>query len=63
MFGSVFILAIGYLMTGVIRFWREISPGTPRSAEIAEASHNALTLKYLDGGTVRAVTKPMMPSR
>lgn len=26
MFGSVFVLAIGLLMTGVIRFWREISP-------------------------------------
>ena len=50
MFGSVFILAIGLLMAGVIRFWREISPGMPRSVEIAEASHDALTLKYLDGG-------------
>ncbi len=50
MFGSVFVLAIGLLMAGVIRFWREISPGVPRSVEIAEASHNALTLKYLDGG-------------
>ncbi|VEA08424.1 citrate utilization protein B [Salmonella enterica subsp. enterica serovar Sanjuan] len=49
-FGSVFVLAIGLLVAGVIRFWREISPGVPRSAEIAEASHNALTLKYLDGG-------------
>lgn len=45
-----FVLAIGLLMAGVIRFWRKISPGVPRSAEIAEASHNALTLKYLDGG-------------
>ncbi|TKV18231.1 tricarballylate utilization protein TcuB, partial [Citrobacter sp. TBCS-14] len=50
MFGSVFILAMGLLMAGVIRFWREISPGMPRSSDIAEASHNALTLKYLDGG-------------
>ncbi len=37
MFGSVFILAIGLLMAGVIRFWSEISQGRPRSAEIAEA--------------------------
>ena len=50
MFGSVFMLAIGLLMAGVIRFWREISHVGPRPAEIAEASHNALTLKYLDGG-------------
>ncbi len=41
----------------VIRFWREIRR-VPRSAEIAEASHNALTLKYLDGGHGKgAVTK------
>lgn len=50
MFGSVFVLAMGLLMTGVIRFWREISPGHPHAVDIAEASHNALTLKYLDGG-------------
>lgn len=50
MFGSVFMLAIGLLMVGVIRFWHEISPVGPRPAEIAEASHNAMTLKYLDGG-------------
>ena len=50
MFGSVFVLAIGLLMTGVIRFWREISPGQPQPIDIAKASHDALTLKYLDGG-------------
>lgn len=50
MFGSVFIAAIGCLISGVVRFWREISPGSPRPIEIADASHNALTLKYLDGG-------------
>ncbi len=36
-------------MQGVIRFGVR-SRRVPRSAEIAEASHNALTLKYLDGG-------------
>ncbi|VDZ69148.1 TcuB: works with TcuA to oxidize tricarballylate to cis-aconitate (plasmid) [Klebsiella aerogenes] len=50
MFGSVFIVAIGLLMSGVIRFWREISPGQPQAGDIARASHDALTLKYLDGG-------------
>ncbi|MEG8001033.1 tricarballylate utilization 4Fe-4S protein TcuB [Klebsiella quasipneumoniae subsp. quasipneumoniae] len=50
MFGSVFVLAIGLLMSGVIRFWREISPGQPQPIDIAKASHDALTLKYLDGG-------------
>lgn len=50
MFGSVFILALGLLIAGVVRFWRSISPGIPHATEIAEASCNALTLKYLDGG-------------
>lgn len=50
MFGTVFVLAIGLLLKGVIRFWREISPVLPQPADVAEASHNALTLKYLDGG-------------
>lgn len=50
MFGSVFVLAFGLLMTGVIRFWREISPGQPHAVDIAKASQDALTLKYLDGG-------------
>lgn len=63
MFGSVFVLAIGLLMAGVIRFWREISPGVPRSAEIAEASHNALTLKYLDGGHGKGCNEAAMRSR
>jgi citrate/tricarballylate utilization protein len=30
MFGSVFVLAMGLLMTGVIRFWREISRAASR---------------------------------
>ena len=37
MFGSVFVLAFGLLMTGVIRFWREISPGQPHAVDIAKA--------------------------
>lgn len=50
MFGSVFVIALGLLMAGVIRFWREISPGAPESIDVARASHDALTLKYLGGG-------------
>lgn len=50
MFGGVFTLAIVALMAGVMRFWREITPGTPQTSEWLEASKNALTLKYLDGG-------------
>ncbi|WP_058909855.1 tricarballylate utilization 4Fe-4S protein TcuB [Entomohabitans teleogrylli] len=50
MFGSVFVAGVAALMVGVARFWREISPGAPGSQEIIDASHSALTLKYLDGG-------------
>ncbi|MDL4915542.1 MAG: tricarballylate utilization 4Fe-4S protein TcuB [Enterobacterales bacterium endosymbiont of Blomia tropicalis] len=50
MFGGVFMVAIVALMAGVIRFWREISPGSPQAPEWLDASKNALTLKYLDGG-------------
>jgi citrate/tricarballylate utilization protein len=35
MFGSVFVLAIGLLMTGVIRFWREISRASRTPIDIA----------------------------
>ena len=48
-FGSVFVLAMGLLMTGVIRFWREISPGHPHAVDIAEASHNVVLLQTMRG--------------
>jgi citrate/tricarballylate utilization protein len=53
MFGSVFGFALLALGAGVTRFWREQKP--PQKPGIvlpatAEAAHNALTLKYLDGG-------------
>ena len=50
MFGAVFVFALLAMAIGVIRFWRQVSPGTASGAAIAEASHDALTLKYLDGG-------------
>lgn len=58
-FGAVFLFVMFALAMGVRRFWREISPSrdNPR-AEVAgvrasagaEAAHDALRLKYLDGG-------------
>ena len=53
-FGSVFGFAMLALAIGVIRFWRDVKPGEalpggPGPA-LAEAAHNALELKYLDGG-------------
>jgi citrate/tricarballylate utilization protein len=50
MFGSVFLFAIFALGLGVTHFWRQISPGAISGAAAAEATHDALTLKYLGGG-------------
>jgi len=54
MFGVVFLFAIAALGVGVTRFWRQVSPGArpgdARGAAAGGAAHDALRLKYLDGG-------------
>lgn len=50
LFGSVFGFSMLALAIGVIRFWREITPGQASTIAISEAAQNALKLKYLDGG-------------
>ncbi|NGM89089.1 tricarballylate utilization 4Fe-4S protein TcuB [Parapusillimonas sp. SGNA-6] len=54
MFGVVFVFAAVSLSIGVSRFWRGTAQGTiggtSISEAIVEASSDALTLKYLDGG-------------
>ncbi|ANY15107.1 tricarballylate utilization 4Fe-4S protein TcuB [Bordetella pseudohinzii] len=50
MFGAVFGFAVLALALGVARFWRDVSPGAASGPAVAEAAHNALRLKYLDGG-------------
>jgi hypothetical protein len=50
MFGVVFLFAILALGIGVTRFWRNVSPGKASGAAVAEAAHDALRLRYLDGG-------------
>jgi citrate/tricarballylate utilization protein len=50
MFGVVFGFAVLALGIGVKRFWSEITPGQASGEAISEAAHNALKLKYLDGG-------------
>jgi citrate/tricarballylate utilization protein len=54
LFGVVFVLAIVSLGVGVTRFWKDVAAGTASAATaggaVAEATRNALTLKYLDGG-------------
>jgi citrate/tricarballylate utilization protein len=50
MFGAVFLFALLALGMGVRRFWRSVHPGASSAAARGEATKNALTLKYLDGG-------------
>jgi citrate/tricarballylate utilization protein len=50
MFGLVFGFAVLALAIGVARFWRDVSPGAVLPGAVAEATHDALRLKYLDGG-------------
>lgn len=50
LFLPVFAFAVLALGIGITRFWREAAPGAASGAAVAEAAHDALTLKYLDGG-------------
>ena len=50
LFAPVFAFALLSLGIGVVRFWRDVSPGGTSVPAIAEAAHDALRLKYLDGG-------------
>ncbi len=50
MFGVVFGFSMLALGVGVTRFWRNVSPGAASGAAVAEAAHDALRLRYLDGG-------------
>lgn len=54
MFGVVFGFAVLALGAGVMRFWRKVSPGElpgeARGPAIGGAAHDALRLRYLDGG-------------
>jgi citrate/tricarballylate utilization protein len=59
LFAPVFLFAVLALSLGVRRFWREVTPGRDyeapaiaavRTGAAAEATHDVLRLKYLDGG-------------
>ena len=50
LFAPVFGLAVLALAMGVRRFWRDTPPGPTSAPAVAEAAHNVLTLRYLDGG-------------
>src|SRR6185369_7798727 len=48
LFGAVFVFALVALAIGASRFWRQAAPGPASLAAAAEASRDALRLKYLD---------------
>ena len=50
LFTPVFAFALLALGIGVTRFWRLAPPGEATARAVQEALHDALTLKYLDGG-------------
>ena len=54
MFGSVFGFSLVALVIGMLRFWRNVSPGNlpgkPSVAAVTEAAGDALVLKNLGGG-------------
>ena len=50
LFAPIFLFAVLALGMGVRRFWREEHPGPTTGAAVGEAVHDAMRLKYLDGG-------------
>jgi citrate/tricarballylate utilization protein len=50
MFALPFLFAVFALAMGAVRFWRVQSPGVASGPAAAEATHDALRLRYLDGG-------------
>ena len=62
LFAPVFLFAMLALGIGVRRFWRQEAPGPASGAAVGEATHNALRLKYLDGGHGEAATTRTMRS-
>jgi len=50
MFGAVFGFSLIAISVGIVDFWRGISAGAISASAAVEATHDALTLKYLGGG-------------
>ena len=50
LFAPVFALAMLALGVGLSRFWRDVAPRGSEPGAAAEAAHDALRLRYLDGG-------------
>jgi len=50
MFGVVFSFSLLAIAIGIVDFWKGISAGVISASAAVEATHDALTLKYLGGG-------------
>jgi citrate/tricarballylate utilization protein len=50
MFGAVFGFSLIAIAIGLVDFWKGISAGVISASAAVEATHDALTLKYLGGG-------------
>jgi len=50
MFGATFGFSVLAMTIGAARFWRGVRPGRASGMAVAEATRDALRLKYLDGG-------------
>ena len=50
MFGVVFGFSLIAIAIGIVDFWKGISAGVISASAAVEATHDALTLKYLGGG-------------
>lgn len=50
MFGVVFSFSLLAMAIGIVDFWKSISAGVISASAAVEATHDALTLKYLGGG-------------
>ena len=50
MFGAVFGFSLVAIFIGIVQFWKGITAGEISASAAAEATHDALTLKYLGGG-------------
>ena len=50
MFGVVFGFSLVAIAIGIVDFWKGISAGVIYASAAVEATHDALTLKYLGGG-------------
>ncbi len=50
LFAPIFLFAVLALALGVRAFWKDLAPGKAPPGAAAEATHDVLRLKYLDGG-------------